>query len=511
MKIIVCPACGKKASFRDELAGKNLKCPCGKTFQAPLKTNPATELPPSVSITSSPTSGNKHDGYNPQLEKLISIALKDGVITDKERQILIKKAVEFGVDPDEFEMEIESRIPEKSTDKLVYYYNKNNLRNGPVSLENLRLLASSGQLIETDLVWCYGMPSWTASNKIQELQNIFPPSVPNHQENSPSSTNILDAKVAMVWPESMEALKTRTTESTNHLTSTSNSTSNAKTQNSENYGKFFTSQNTTTNFDGCGPCTNCGYIFQMQFTNALCPKCKRKMSRDDAFFSCANHPYSMPPNTISPPPEEIKKTKAEESQRPLAVSLEEANKLFGLHKYHEGIAELTKIVQLHPNLAAVYFQRGCFYYALAQSKLKETQLNKNESSPDSLLELSKKAQADFHKTDTLDPNFISLESRKLVESNSKQITTLENERGSVFSDIWNFVSGKWKCPKCSYRKTKELSRKINEVTEWKRDSSYRDSIMYSRDIWYTCEIYCTWCNNNYTDITYKTELDKRSL
>lgn len=48
--------------------------------------------------------------YDPQLEKLITMALNDGVITEKERQILLKKAIEFGIDPDDFEMEIEFRL-----------------------------------------------------------------------------------------------------------------------------------------------------------------------------------------------------------------------------------------------------------------------------------------------------------------------------------------------------------------------------------------------------------------
>ena len=48
--------------------------------------------------------------YDPQLEKLITMALNDGVITEKERQILLKKAVEFGIDPDDFEMDIEFRL-----------------------------------------------------------------------------------------------------------------------------------------------------------------------------------------------------------------------------------------------------------------------------------------------------------------------------------------------------------------------------------------------------------------
>ena len=51
----------------------------------------------------------------------------------------------------------------------------------------------------------------------------------------------------------------------------------------------------TDDFDGCGACTNCGFIFQMTFNNALCPKCLVTMSRKDAFFSCGCYPDSTPP------------------------------------------------------------------------------------------------------------------------------------------------------------------------------------------------------------------------
>lgn len=50
-------------------------------------------------------------------------------------------------------------------------------------------------------------------------------------------------------------------------------------------------------FDGCGPCTSCGFIFQMMFNNAVCPKCRTKMSREDAFFSCGSYPHSTPPES----------------------------------------------------------------------------------------------------------------------------------------------------------------------------------------------------------------------
>ena len=47
--------------------------------------------------------------YNEQLESLIDAALADGVLTDKEKQILFKKAESFGVDLDEFEMVLDAR------------------------------------------------------------------------------------------------------------------------------------------------------------------------------------------------------------------------------------------------------------------------------------------------------------------------------------------------------------------------------------------------------------------
>lgn len=47
---------------------------------------------------------------NEQLEKLIDLALADGILTDKERQVLQRKAQELSVDQDEFEMVLEAKI-----------------------------------------------------------------------------------------------------------------------------------------------------------------------------------------------------------------------------------------------------------------------------------------------------------------------------------------------------------------------------------------------------------------
>jgi hypothetical protein len=35
----------------------------------------------------------------------------------------------------------------------------------------------------------------------------------------------------------------------------------------------------------------------MMFASAICPKCGKQMSREDAFFSCGSYPHSMPPES----------------------------------------------------------------------------------------------------------------------------------------------------------------------------------------------------------------------
>ena len=54
--------------------------------------------------------------YDNQLEQLIESALADGVLTDKEKGILIKKAQSMGIDLDEFEMVLEARLFEMNKD-----------------------------------------------------------------------------------------------------------------------------------------------------------------------------------------------------------------------------------------------------------------------------------------------------------------------------------------------------------------------------------------------------------
>ena len=47
---------------------------------------------------------------NPEIEKLIDLAIADGEITDKERSVILKKAEKLGEDPDEVEMILDWRL-----------------------------------------------------------------------------------------------------------------------------------------------------------------------------------------------------------------------------------------------------------------------------------------------------------------------------------------------------------------------------------------------------------------
>lgn len=52
--------------------------------------------------------------YSEQIEKLIELALVDGELTEKKKQILLKRAEAEGIDLDEFEMVLDARVFEKS-------------------------------------------------------------------------------------------------------------------------------------------------------------------------------------------------------------------------------------------------------------------------------------------------------------------------------------------------------------------------------------------------------------
>lgn len=55
---------------------------------------------------------------NPELEKLVQMSLVDGQVTDKEREIILRKAVKLGLDVDEVEMYLEGFISSNKSNTI---------------------------------------------------------------------------------------------------------------------------------------------------------------------------------------------------------------------------------------------------------------------------------------------------------------------------------------------------------------------------------------------------------
>ena len=57
------------------------------------------------------TNTNQGITTNEQFERLIDFALKDGILTDKEREVIMKKAQSLGIDVDLFVLVFHSILP----------------------------------------------------------------------------------------------------------------------------------------------------------------------------------------------------------------------------------------------------------------------------------------------------------------------------------------------------------------------------------------------------------------
>ena len=59
--------------------------------------------------------------FDEKIESLIDIALEDGMLTDKERELLLRKAQEAGIDTGEFEMVLDARLAklQKKNEKIA--------------------------------------------------------------------------------------------------------------------------------------------------------------------------------------------------------------------------------------------------------------------------------------------------------------------------------------------------------------------------------------------------------
>ena len=98
---------------------------------------------------------------NTEIEKLIDLALADGEITDKERSVILKKAVKLGEDPDEVEMILDGRLHESKKLKTKE------------KVGNIKICPSCGETIEAFQLNCSSCGQELNRNKNKNLLELI--------------------------------------------------------------------------------------------------------------------------------------------------------------------------------------------------------------------------------------------------------------------------------------------------------------------------------------------------
>lgn len=106
--------------------------------------------------------------YNEQLEKLVEMALMDGELTEKEKQVLFKKAEAMGIDLDEFEMVLEAKLFEKQ--QAMNQSTKASASPKSDKLGDVRKCPACGAIAETFATKC--PECGTEFRNIEASQNI---------------------------------------------------------------------------------------------------------------------------------------------------------------------------------------------------------------------------------------------------------------------------------------------------------------------------------------------------
>ena len=112
--------------------------------------------------------------FNEQLEKLIEMALIDGMLSDKEREILKRKAVSQGVDEDEFEMVLEAKLYEKQQN-LISTENLQNNQSGNLNVSIEQENLSGIQLLFKKITDIENEPKPNTLSKTSSFQKIINP------------------------------------------------------------------------------------------------------------------------------------------------------------------------------------------------------------------------------------------------------------------------------------------------------------------------------------------------
>jgi uncharacterized protein YfcZ (UPF0381/DUF406 family) len=109
---------------------------------------------------------------NPEIENLISMALADGEVTEKERGIILRKAEALGLDQDEVEMILDGKIALQKKEFDNSQLSKENLSNKAGSIKKCPSCGSSVQSFATKCSDCgHEFSNIGSANSIKELIN----------------------------------------------------------------------------------------------------------------------------------------------------------------------------------------------------------------------------------------------------------------------------------------------------------------------------------------------------
>ena len=80
---------------------------------------------------------------HPEIEKLIDLALADGQITEKERNVILRKAAELGVNADEVEMTLDGRLHQLDASKQKQREKFGNVKSCPACGSSVKAMESN--------------------------------------------------------------------------------------------------------------------------------------------------------------------------------------------------------------------------------------------------------------------------------------------------------------------------------------------------------------------------------
>lgn len=148
---------------------------------APTPTPPPAPVAPQPQVTVQPSASQQNENndgiYGNYLEHLIDMALADGELTEKEKQILFKKAEAHGIDLDEFEMVLDARLFEKQ--KAIQAENVTAHASAPKSDKygDVRKCPSCGAIVESYTTRCpdcdYEFHNVESNASVQKLMKML--------------------------------------------------------------------------------------------------------------------------------------------------------------------------------------------------------------------------------------------------------------------------------------------------------------------------------------------------